>query len=53
MGIWGKSVPGIRNRQHKSSEAVMCLACSRSSKKASVANVEREMGRREVRHVKT
>lgn len=40
MGIWGKSVPGRGNRQHKGSEAVMCLACSRNSKKTSVANVE-------------
>lgn len=40
MGIWGRSVPGRGNRQHEGSEAVMCLACSRNSKKTSVANME-------------
>lgn len=37
--IWGKNVPGSRDRQCKGSEAVVYPACSGNSKTASVAEV--------------
>lgn len=50
--IWGKNVPGRRDRRCKGSEAVVCPACFRNSKTASVADVVCG-GRREFRDIKT
>lgn len=39
MGIWGR-VFQVEGTDNAKTEAVVCLACSRNSRKASVAGVE-------------